>query len=610
MKKLLVVLLLFFGATSIFAQMKSAAYFNRNAQDLADSLRPWYYGGVRSVHVAGDLDGDGKTEILATDYSRGGRVHVLEYVGSETLEVTWSSPVDLTRENKSTPRWVQSGDLDGDGNKEIIFPVGPRYSGNVMVYENVGDNDFGTEPIIPFPADMKVGDGFGPFRMDRERGTVTDFDGDGKDELILSNKDNNVYILSISGNAPGFASWVVEGGDPNTNATSKVTSGSAWQSVSADIDGDGVKEIVNHNWNNYAFSSIEVNGADNYQFPQPNGNSDAKGPSYYEYLDRDGVSYMGLAVADVDGDGKDEIAGIIYPTYSLALVSQASGSNGTDIWDSGDFTILKTRDELSAKNDTLAQFWACSAADLNGNGRDEILVGGFYGENVVAVEYNGSGDIMDANNYTVKVYYGGEPEKDWEWSRITITDSAGVVDTQYSKNAWENPGVMKMSAGDIIGNDGKPELVLAYQANDYDSIEVVHKKWNGSAWGETSEKIFNDHNIQIRVLQCDGGTGVIKDMKIVTPNDYVLEQNYPNPFNPTTNIKFSLPLSKKISIKVYDMLGKEVKTLIDNQEFAKGNYTATWDGTNNAGQKVASGNYIATMKYGNFSKSIKMQLLK
>ena len=97
---------------------------------------------------------------------------------------------------------------------------------------------------------------------------------------------------------------------------------------------------------------------------------------------------------------------------------------------------------------------------------------------------------------------------------------------------------------------------------------------------------------------------------IISPDDYKLEQNYPNPFNPTTTINFTLPLNKKITLKVYDMLGKEVKTLIDNTTLQKGNHKVIWDGTNNFGSKVASGNYIAKMKFGSFAKSIKMTLLK
>ncbi len=77
MKKALMILLFLFGATSLFAQLTSVAVFDRNTQDVADTLRPWFYGGVRSVHVGNDLDGDGKLEIIATDYGRGGRVHVL-----------------------------------------------------------------------------------------------------------------------------------------------------------------------------------------------------------------------------------------------------------------------------------------------------------------------------------------------------------------------------------------------------------------------------------------------------------------------------------------------------------------------------------------------------
>jgi len=57
-------------------------------------------------------------------------------------------------------------------------------------------------------------------------------------------------------------------------------------------------------------------------------------------------------------------------------------------------------------------------------------------------------------------------------------------------------------------------------------------------------------------------------------------------------------------------VGQEVKTLISAADFKKGSHQVIWDGTNNAGSRVASGNYIARLTFGNFSKSIKMTMLK
>jgi len=112
------------------------------------------------------------------------------------------------------------------------------------------------------------------------------------------------------------------------------------------------------------------------------------------------------------------------------------------------------------------------------------------------------------------------------------------------------------------------------------------------------------------MLEWTGSTFVPIDIQTVTPDDYVLDANYPNPFNPSTNIRFSLPTDNKISLVVYDMLGREVKTLINGQHMEKGSFVQSWDGTNNAGLQVASGSYVYTLKFGNFNKSQKMMLVR
>ena len=93
------------------------------------------------------------------------------------------------------------------------------------------------------------------------------------------------------------------------------------------------------------------------------------------------------------------------------------------------------------------------------------------------------------------------------------------------------------------------------------------------------------------------------------PLDYILFQNYPNPFNPSTSVKFQVPQTSDVTIKVFDMLGQEVRTLFTG-EVLRGNYTTEWDGLNDAGQQMSSGSYIYRMIAGEFMQAKKMVYVK
>lgn len=95
----------------------------------------------------------------------------------------------------------------------------------------------------------------------------------------------------------------------------------------------------------------------------------------------------------------------------------------------------------------------------------------------------------------------------------------------------------------------------------------------------------------------------------ILPEQFSLEQNYPNPFNPTTTISYSLPQNSFVTLKIYDMLGREVKTLV-NQNVNAGNIRVDWNGDDNYGNKVASGAYVYRITAGNFVSTKKMLLLK
>ncbi len=91
--------------------------------------------------------------------------------------------------------------------------------------------------------------------------------------------------------------------------------------------------------------------------------------------------------------------------------------------------------------------------------------------------------------------------------------------------------------------------------------------------------------------------------------DFSLEQNYPNPFNPETQIKYTMPANDFISLKIYDILGNEIKTLVDGYQYA-GSYTLTWAGDNNSGTKVSSGVYFYSLQTNNKNITRKMMLVK
>ncbi len=88
------------------------------------------------------------------------------------------------------------------------------------------------------------------------------------------------------------------------------------------------------------------------------------------------------------------------------------------------------------------------------------------------------------------------------------------------------------------------------------------------------------------------------------PNKYDLFQNYPNPFNPITNIKFQIPQTKFLSLKVYDALGKEVRTLIE-QELKPGFYETKFDAAG-----LASGIYFYKLVTDKFTDVKKMIVVK
>ena len=109
-------------------------------------------------------------------------------------------------------------------------------------------------------------------------------------------------------------------------------------------------------------------------------------------------------------------------------------------------------------------------------------------------------------------------------------------------------------------------------------------------------------------LTIDGSKLDVNESDLI-PEIFALHANYPNPFNPTTTISYDLPEQAQITLGIYDLLGKQIKTLI-NQSQDAGNKIVMWDGTDNLGRQVSAGVYLYQIQAGEFSQTRKMLLLK
>jgi len=95
----------------------------------------------------------------------------------------------------------------------------------------------------------------------------------------------------------------------------------------------------------------------------------------------------------------------------------------------------------------------------------------------------------------------------------------------------------------------------------------------------------------------------------ILPTQFALHQNYPNPFNPITKIKYDLPEDALVTIKIFDIMGRNVRTLVNTKQ-AAGYRFARWNATNDFGESISAGMYIYMIQAGEFRSTKKMVLLK
>lgn len=200
---------------------------------------------------------------------------------------------------------------------------------------------------------------------------------------------------------------------------------------------------------------------------------------------------------------------------------------------------------------------------------------------------------------------GSDAEVTFAWNKPVTSDSDEV---QYYWQLFE-PDEYEDPVSELLSRNEGADTTISVSHETIDGIlseldveesETVELEWTVLAKADEVEQKAVD-NFQI-TFQRSTATGA--ELTEDVPEEFNLLQNYPNPFNPATTIAYELPEETGVQIIIYDMLGRKVDVLVDENQ-AAGHYTVQWDGSD-----AASGQYLYRIEAGGFTTTRQMTLIK
>ena len=195
--------------------------------------------------------------------------------------------------------------------------------------------------------------------------------------------------------------------------------------------------------------------------------------------------------------------------------------------------------------------------------------------------------------------------KDEDWFKLNVTDEGDVAITMAG---WQS----------LYNWSSDYDRMWVYKVNGSDLQEVYNKSMLGDDFSYTFAATPGIYYVR---LYCGSMTspepytfsvdypGEPVAVEEQAPAEFSVSGAYPNPFNPTTTIDYSLPEASRVTVTVYDMLGRQVRQ-IDCGMVSTGIHSATWNGRDNSGRHVASGTYIYRLTAGEYTSSGKMMLVR
>jgi subtilisin family serine protease len=221
--------------------------------------------------------------------------------------------------------------------------------------------------------------------------------------------------------------------------------------------------------------------------------------------------------------------------------------------------------------------------------------------------------ILDGDDNSIVTQYGDIAGDYQDDVTIGIENEVGEVGLQYSYNdfaAYTGLAIrytyplfwltVDPMSGSIEPGESQ-DMMVTFDATDLE---------DGDYFGEI-RITTNDPNHSMFAIPCTLHVGPVSvdDGNEAVPSVFTLDQNYPNPFNPTTEIKFGVPATDLVRLEVYDIMGRRVATLA-NEEMTAGTHSVIWNGTNDSGDQVTSGVYFYRLSQGDNTLTKKMIMLK
>lgn len=310
-------------------------------------------------------------------------------------------------------------------------------------------------------------------------------------------------------------------------------------------------------WSGFAIGDINQNGKTEFFAGSVNGKVIAIencGDNCYNFIWQGSVetnnAYLYAVTNDLDGNGKPEVwigGDAFYNGVGITRITifEANGNNS--------YQVVGKIDLIG-----VFSFYASNMKVLNVDkrGKDEVMI--CIDQHVIILKFNGS-----VNHHTYEVFYVKRNDLAFN-GRNSVFYGATMYD---------------------VTNDGKEDIVIHLD----DIITNV------------GMRLFTF------IYKADFSVDVNEPDPL--PEKFDLYPNYPNPFNPATTIKFSMPERSFVLLKVYNILGKEIKTLLE-KELSPGSHTIDWEAKDSNGELLPSGVYLIKFTAGKYTHSVKAVLLK